>query len=100
MPDQDAVASLSNPVLNSPYELPAKHFEIGLNGPTGEVLDGRRPSESFIPVAPTRKGRRGGDDSVQEMLMLTQEQVVRNTQIDDLRREVAIWRNRDRKSVV
>ncbi|MBO0842768.1 MAG: DEAD/DEAH box helicase family protein, partial [Nocardioides sp.] len=94
MVDQDAVASLSNPVLNGPYDIPAKHFEIGLTGPTGRVLDGRRPSESFIPVAPTRKGKRGKDHSVQEALQLTHEQVERNDMINDLRREVAIWRNR------
>jgi hypothetical protein len=41
---------LSNPILNSPYEPPAAHFELGDHGPTGKVLAGRRPSESFIPV--------------------------------------------------
>lgn len=54
-----ATADLSNPILNSPYDPPEAHFEIGENGPTGVILPGRRPSESFIPVPPTKKGRKG-----------------------------------------
>lgn len=86
---------IANPILNSPYDQPRRHFEIGPNGPTGTILEYRRPSESFIPVAPVRKGRnRGSDNSVQETLALTHEQVVRNTLIDELRREVGLWRAR------
>lgn len=88
-------ATLANPVLNGPYDPPTRHFEIGVDGPTGVVLDGRRPSESFIPIAPTRKGRRGIDDSVQEALALTHEQVSRNDLINQLRSELAVWRARD-----
>jgi type III restriction enzyme len=40
----DASADLSNPILNSPYDPPECHFEIGPNGPTGVLLPGRRPS--------------------------------------------------------
>lgn len=29
--------ALDNPILNSPYEAPTKHFALGPNGPTGEV---------------------------------------------------------------
>ena len=54
MPDGD----LSNPILNSPYGAPEQHFELGEHGPTGNVLAGRRPSESFIPVPAPRKRRR------------------------------------------
>ncbi|MGB3054137.1 MAG: hypothetical protein WBB52_04760 [Acidimicrobiales bacterium] len=49
--------ALDNPILNSPYEAPGRHFALGPNGPTGEILVGRRPSESFIPIPPTRKGK-------------------------------------------
>ena len=88
----DDVPSLANPVINSPYDVPSRHFEVGPAGPTGRLLDGRRPSESFIPVAPARKGRRGKDDTVQEALLLTHEQVQRNSLINELRREVEIAR--------
>jgi len=45
-----AEADLSNPILNSPFEPPERHFELGERGPTGEIKEGRRRSESFIPV--------------------------------------------------
>jgi type III restriction enzyme len=92
----DGLDALANPILNSPYDLPNRHFELGPTGPTGRIIEGRRPSESFIPVAPVRKGRgkKTGSDSIQEALTLTHEQVVRNTLIDELRQEVALWRNR------
>jgi hypothetical protein len=57
-------ADISNPILNSPYDPPAEYFEIGRQGPTGVVLPGRRPSESFVPVPPSRKGTRGSVDAV------------------------------------
>lgn len=44
--------TLVDPVLNGPYDPPQEHFELGADGsPTGAVRPGRRPSESFIPVA-------------------------------------------------
>lgn len=41
---------LDDPILNSPYDPPERHFEVGPNGPTGNVRTGRRPSESHIPI--------------------------------------------------
>ena len=51
-----AEANLDNPILNAPYDPPEQHFELGPDGPTGEIRAGRRPSESFIPVPPSKKG--------------------------------------------
>lgn len=87
--------ALTNPILNSPYDVPSRHFEVGPTGPTGTVIESRRPSESYIPVAPVRKGRRRGtDQSIQLALALTHEQVQPNSLINELRKEVALWRNR------
>lgn len=96
-----APAALYDPVLNGPYDPPERYFEIGPKGPTGEIQDGRRPSESFIPVAPVRKrrGRRSSKPSVaspvvseQLALSLLEETVQRNTLINGLRHDLAIWR--------
>ena len=57
---------LVNPILNSPYEAPARHFVLGPEGPTGEIKDGRRPSESFIAV-PTK--RRSAPEAVEELTL-------------------------------
>src|SRR5215469_6945031 len=83
-------ADLSNPIINSPYDPPEAYFEIGPDGPTGNLLPGRRPSESFIPVPVSRKGSR----TVQETLDfdITGERREQNTLINDIRREVERWR--------
>src|SRR3989338_7798152 len=46
MPD----ALTQNPILNSPYSEPCKHFDSNERGLTDEVLDSRRPSRFYIPV--------------------------------------------------
>ncbi len=64
--DGGQTTSIDNPILNSPYEQPDRHYEVGPNGPTGVIKDGRRPSESFIPIAVTKKGKKG--EPVQETI--------------------------------
>jgi type III restriction enzyme len=86
--------AIDNPILNSPYEQPDRYYEIGPTGPTGQIRDGRRPSESFIPIAITRKGRHGqaGFEQVELDFDATGERRERNTLINDVRRDVAKWR--------
>jgi type III restriction enzyme len=85
--------TIDNPILNSPYEQPDRYYEIGPQGPTGDIKDGRRPSESFIPIAITRKGRKKGD-SEQEIFDFdaTGERRKKNDLINNIRRDVAKWR--------
>ena len=92
---------LANPIINRPYDAPTRHFELGPTGPTGVLLTGRRPSESLVPIAASRKGRRQADGSVQATLdvELTAERRERNTLINDLRREIERWRLRDYERV-
>lgn len=87
-------AGLANPILNSPYDQPDRYYVIGPNGPTGEIKDGRRPSESFIPIALTRKGQRGGQGGVQQGFDFdaTGERREKNSLINDIRRDLAKWR--------
>jgi type III restriction enzyme len=84
---------LSNPIISSPYEPPSEHFEIGPNGPTGKLLPGRRPSESFIPVPVSRKGRGNGQTHFD--FDVTGERREQNSLINDIRREVERWRARN-----
>ena len=90
--DGRQTTSIDNPILNSPYEQPDRHYEVGPNGPTGEIKDGRRPSESFIPIAVSKKGKKG--EPVQETIDfdVTGERREQNTLINDIRRDVAQWR--------
>ena len=82
---------MDNPILNSPYDAPAAHFVLGPSGPTGEIKDGRRPSESFVALP---SGRRGADENEQQGLDfdLTGERREVNTLINDVRARVELWR--------
>lgn len=86
--------TLANPIINSPYEEPGRHFVLGENGPTGEIAEGRRPSEFFIPVPKARKGGTPQADTSQQLFELTHEKIERNDAIDQLRAEVRTWRSR------
>jgi type III restriction enzyme len=81
---------ISNPIINSPYAAPEAYFEIGPTGPTGKLLPGRRPSESYIPVPGSRKGRQTGQQALD--FDITGERREQNTLINDIRREIDKWR--------
>ena len=42
-----------NPILNSPYEEPRRHWELIDGAPTGKILENRRPSDYVTPIART-----------------------------------------------
>jgi type III restriction enzyme len=43
--------TLENPVLNSPFRMPSRHWELNEKGmPTGQALTGRRPSAYIVPI--------------------------------------------------
>ena len=49
--------SIDNPILNSPFREPARHFRFDEDGITSEIAEGRRRSTYFIPIAkPRTKG--------------------------------------------
>ncbi|MGF1647294.1 MAG: BPTD_3080 family restriction endonuclease [Kineosporiaceae bacterium] len=82
--------TLDDPVLNGPFDPPGRHFEIGDDGPTGAVLHGRRPSESWIPIPASRKRRGTGQAALD--LDVTGERREPNPLINAIRRDVETWR--------
>ncbi|HNS39441.1 MAG TPA: DEAD/DEAH box helicase family protein, partial [Promineifilum sp.] len=80
---------IENPVLNSPFAEPTRHFRFNDEGITNETDDGRRPSSYFIPIAKPRK--RGG----QRALFGTEwtaERVEENRLVNQIRQRVDLWR--------
>jgi hypothetical protein len=45
---------IDNPILNSPYEEPSRHFRFSDEGITDEIAEGRRRSGYFVPVPAAR----------------------------------------------
>ena len=81
-----------NPILNSPYEYPARHWDMDENNqPTAKVNEFRRPSSLKSPIAAAR--RRGG--MTQADLFAENEDGVdygTNDLINSIRKEVDAWR--------
>jgi len=79
---------IENPVLNSPYEEPTRHFRFDQDGITDEILEARRVSAYFVPIAqPRKKGKQRVFDTE-----WTQERLEENKFINRVRVRVALWR--------
>jgi type III restriction enzyme len=84
------VPAIDNPILNSPFAEPARHWVLDDNGvPTGVPADGRRRSEFVVPVPPARHQVRA-----QAALDLEDEYGQRkaNDYINEVRTKVGNWR--------
>ncbi len=83
------MAALDNPILNSPFSSPDRHWALDEFGvPTGAIVEGRRPSEYVVPVPPPRHVSRQGE------LELDAECGERrcNDYVNELRAKVGTWR--------
>ncbi len=79
---------IENPVLNSPFEEPQRHFRFDDEGITNEIVEARRASSYFVPIArPRKKGRQLVLDTE-----WTEERIEENKFINQVRDRVAIWR--------
>ena len=87
-----------HPILNSPYELPKRHWELDEQGqPTQKILEKRRPAQYITPIPKPRKRKGAGDQSTlvfdEGKQISTQEQQYDPTPvINALRQRVDEWR--------
>jgi type III restriction enzyme len=80
---------IENPVINSPFDEPQRHFRFTNEGITNEIVPERRVSSYFIPIAkPKKKGRQAYLPDTE----WTQERIAENTEINRIRSKVAMWR--------
>jgi type III restriction enzyme len=86
------------PILNSPYELPIRHWELDPSGqPTQQIAETRRRAEFITPIPKPRKQKGGAkQDSLvfdEGLGLSTQEQRYDHTAIiNAVREEVNKWR--------
>jgi type III restriction enzyme len=79
---------IENPILNSPFSEPRRHFKFDDDGITDEVADSRRASSYFIPIAkPKIKGKQLVLDTE-----WTRDRIEENPLINQIRARVAFWR--------
>lgn len=95
MPTTDTF--FEHPILNSPYDYPARHWELDTSGqPTQRIIDSRRRAEFITPI-PKPKKRKGGDQSALVFdegkgLSTSEQQYAHTAVIQGLRQEVDRWR--------
>lgn len=89
-----------HPILNSPYERPARYWELDVNGqPTQKILEARRPAEFITPI-PKPKKRKKSAQAQQDVMVFdegkglsTKEQQYDPTSIiNEVRQHVDVWR--------
>jgi len=84
-------AVIDNPILNSPFQEPNRHFDFDERGViTGTIADGRRRSLYFTPIPGTKK-RSTPQTSFD---FDSTDRVEENQLINQIRSEVSIWRAR------
>jgi len=79
---------IENPILNSPFHEPGRHFRFDENGITDEVADGRRASGYFLPIASPRK--KGGQLKFETEW--TQDRFLSSPRINRIRGRITEWR--------
>src|SRR5438309_3650621 len=79
---------IQNPVINSPFREPARHFEFGDRGITGVISEGRRQSSYFVPIP---HGRRQTAQLSLEAEW-TKDRLRDNELVNRIREKVATWR--------
>lgn len=88
-------AFFERPILNSPYEYPAHHWELGEDKqPTQRIVDSRRRADFVMPI-PAPKKRKGAEKQAALLFdeRSTQEQQYEHTAvINAVRAEVDKWR--------
>ena len=82
---------IENPIINSPFEEPARHFRFSENNITEHIDDGRRVSSYFVPIAQPKK-------KFQQTPLYDDFEpttVEPNKEINQIRQKVKLWRDRD-----
>jgi type III restriction enzyme len=79
---------IENPVLNSAFNEPKRHFRFTDEGITNDTADGRRISSYFVPIPrPKKKGKQLVFDTE-----WTEDRLEENKLVNRIRDRVGIWR--------
>jgi type III restriction enzyme len=82
-------AVITNPIINSPFAEPVRHFKFDDDGITNEIQETRRESAYFIPIAQPRKKSK---DQQQTFSEWTADRIEENKIVNRIRQRVKLWR--------
>ena len=80
---------IENPIINSPFDEPARQFKFSDDGITNEIVEARRTSSYFVPIA---KPKTKGSKQLQFDTEWTKDRIEENKLVNEIRRRVAFWR--------
>jgi type III restriction enzyme len=81
---------IENPVINSPFQEPTRHFRFDDEGITNQIIEGRRASSYFIPIAqPRSRGQRQLEFDTE----WTRDRIEENRLVNQIRGRVKLWRD-------
>lgn len=83
---------IENPIINSPFYEPTCHFRFTDEGITDEIVEGRRDSSYFVPIARPKK-KKGSQNQLAFDTEWTQDRIEENKLVNDIRRRVSQWRS-------
>jgi type III restriction enzyme len=81
---------IENPIINSPFEEPKRHFKFDDSGITNEIVESRRTSHYFIPIAKPKKKNKQIEIPLGDAW--TSDRIEENKFINEIREKVKIWR--------
>ncbi|MDD4051842.1 MAG: DEAD/DEAH box helicase family protein [candidate division Zixibacteria bacterium] len=79
---------IENPILNSPYSEPNRHFKFGDEGITNEIIESRRVSAYFIPIPRPKKK----SAQIEFETQWTQDRIKEIDHVNRIRQRVNAWR--------
>lgn len=82
---------IENPILNSPFGEPERHFRFTDEGITDEIAEGRRESGYFVPI-PRPRGKRKGETPDLFETSYTADRWQPCQIINKIRPKIALWR--------
>ena len=83
----------AQPILNSPYEYPSRHWQLENGAPSDRIVEMRRQSEYVTPVPPARRQAGQGALTLGVAGLSTEEQQFDPAPIiNEIRRRVDAWR--------
>ena len=87
---------IENPVINSPFAELARHFRFAEEGITSDIVEARRESAYFVPIAAPRKKSK---NQLYFETEWTKDRIEPNRFINQVRQRVQQWRENRRFGV-
>ncbi len=81
---------IENPVINSPFDEPQRHFRFDDDGITDEIVPARRISAYFIPIAQPKKKGKLKQQTFEDW---TADRIEENRTVNAIRQRVKLWRD-------